>query len=109
LAELLESVFGAIVEDGGFDAIRVLAARVIGPGGESATCPFVDAKSALQIAALARQEKLEPIGSSRSAGPRITRRFELRSRSAAPMERFGWRRKAAAGKLPNRRPPAWPF
>jgi ribonuclease-3 len=69
LAELLESVFGAIVEDGGFDAIRVLAARVIGPGGESATCPFVDAKSALQMAALARQEKLPSYRLVEKRGP----------------------------------------
>ena len=58
LAELLEAVLGAIVEDGGFDAICALAARIIGQGGESAARPFVDAKSALQMAALARQEKL---------------------------------------------------
>jgi ribonuclease-3 len=58
LAELLEAVLGAVVEDGGLDAIRALAARVAAPGGESATHPIVDAKSALQMAILARQERL---------------------------------------------------
>ena len=69
LAELLESVLGAIVEDGGFDAIRALAARVIGPGGESATRPFVDAKSALQMATLAGQEKLPSYRLVEKRGP----------------------------------------
>ncbi len=58
LAELLEAVLGAMVEDGGFDAIRALATRVVAQSGESAGHPFVDAKSALQMAALARQERL---------------------------------------------------
>ena len=69
LAELLESVLGAIVEDGGFDAIRALAARVVGPGGESATRPFVDAKSALQMATLAGQEKLPSYRLVEKRGP----------------------------------------
>ena len=69
LAELLESVLGAIVEDGGFDAICALAARIIGQGGESAARPFVDAKSALQMAALARQEKLPSYRLIEKRGP----------------------------------------
>jgi ribonuclease-3 len=69
LAELLEAVLGAVVEDGGFDAIRELAARVIGQGEESAAHPFVDAKSALQMAALARQEKLPSYRLVEKRGP----------------------------------------
>lgn len=69
LAELLEAVLGAMVEDGGFDAIRALATRVVGQGGESATHPFVDAKSALQMAALARQEKLPSYRLIEKRGP----------------------------------------
>jgi ribonuclease III len=69
LAELLEAVLGAMVEDEGFDAIRALAARVVGQGGESATHPFVDAKSALQMAALARQEKLPSYRLIEKRGP----------------------------------------
>src|SRR5512139_612960 len=69
LAELLEAVLGAIVEDGGFDAIRALATRVVGQGEESATHPIVDAKSALQMATLARQEKLPSYRLVEKRGP----------------------------------------
>jgi ribonuclease III len=68
LAELLEAVLGAVVEDGGFDAIRALAARAVAPG-ESATHPIVDAKSALQMATLARQEKLPSYRLIEKRGP----------------------------------------
>ena len=68
LAELLEAVLGAVVEDGGFDAIRTLAARAVAPG-ESATHPIVDAKSALQMATLARQEKLPSYRLIEKRGP----------------------------------------
>lgn len=58
LAELLEAVLGAIVQDGGFDAVRALANRLIEQAGKMAPQSVVDPKSALQMAALARQEKL---------------------------------------------------
>jgi ribonuclease-3 len=69
LAELLEAVLGAVVEDGGFDAIRALAARVVAQGGESAPHPIVDAKSALQMVTLARQEKLPSYRLLEKRGP----------------------------------------
>jgi ribonuclease-3 len=69
LAELLEAVLGAMVEDGGFDAIRALAARVTGQDKDSAARPAVDAKSALQMAALARQEKLPAYRLIEKRGP----------------------------------------
>ncbi len=55
-AELVEAVFGALVEDGGFDALATLADQVVKEterGQASA-----DPKSALQILALARHGKL---------------------------------------------------
>lgn len=58
LAELLEAVLGAVAEDGGFDAIRALAARVVGNPEEGSALVVLDAKSALQMTTLARQEKL---------------------------------------------------
>jgi ribonuclease-3 len=58
LAELLEAVLGAMVEDGGWDAVRTLANGVIAETGEIEPSPILDAKSALQMAALARGEKL---------------------------------------------------
>jgi ribonuclease III len=58
LAELLEAVLGAVVEDGGFDAIQSLAARVVGNPEDGLSRAALDAKSALQVTTLARQEKL---------------------------------------------------
>jgi ribonuclease-3 len=58
LAEFLESVLGAMVEDGGFEAVRVLAARVISEAADAASRPVVDAKSTLQMWALARHGQL---------------------------------------------------
>jgi ribonuclease-3 len=69
LAELLEAVMGAIVEDGGFDAIRALAVRVTAQLEESAAHPIVDAKSALQMATLARQERLPSYRLIEKRGP----------------------------------------
>jgi ribonuclease-3 len=69
LAELLEAVLGAMVEDGGLDAIRALATRVVAQSGESASHSFVDAKSALQMAALARQERLPSYRLIEKRGP----------------------------------------
>jgi len=68
LAELLEAVLGAIVEDAGFEAIRALAVRVVGHAGEGSEA-IVDAKSALQMAALARQEKLPSYRLVEKRGP----------------------------------------
>lgn len=57
LAELVEAVLGAMVEDGGWEAVRTLAARAVAHAVETHH-PIVDAKSALQMATLAHQEKL---------------------------------------------------
>ena len=57
-AELLESVLGAMVEDGGFEAVRSLAMRVISEAADPAGHPVVDAKSALQMLLLSRHGKL---------------------------------------------------
>ena len=54
LAEMLEAVLGAMVEDGGFGAIRVLASRAIAREGTATAPPPVDPKSALQMLAQAR-------------------------------------------------------
>ncbi len=57
LAELLEAVLGAMVEDGGLASVQALATTVAAHAGEAQQA-VVDAKSALQMAALARQEML---------------------------------------------------
>lgn len=54
LAEMFEAVLGAVVEDGGLDAIRTLARRVIAQEAIGGTSPPVDPKSALQMLAQAR-------------------------------------------------------
>ncbi len=54
MAEMLEAVLGAMVEDGGLDAVRALAHRVIVQQGVAAAPPPVDPKSALQMLAQAR-------------------------------------------------------
>jgi ribonuclease-3 len=69
LAELLEAVLGAIVQDGGFDAVRALANRVIDQAGGTAFPSVVDAKSALQMATLARQERLPSYRLIEKRGP----------------------------------------
>lgn len=69
LAELLEAVLGAVVEDGGFEAIRALAVRVVGDAGERQARSTLDAKSALQMATLARQEKLPSYRLVEKRGP----------------------------------------
>jgi ribonuclease-3 len=51
LAEMFEAVLGAMMEDGGLDAIRLLAQRVIAQEGIVAAPPPVDPKSALQMLA----------------------------------------------------------
>jgi ribonuclease-3 len=58
LAELLEAVLGAVVEDGGFEAVCALAVRVTAPAAGIAPLPVVDAKSSLQMYTLAAQGKL---------------------------------------------------
>lgn len=69
LAELLEAVLGAVVQDGGFDAVRALATRVIAQGGRLSSQTVVDPKSALQMAALASQEKLPSYRLIEKRGP----------------------------------------
>ncbi len=54
LAELLEAVLGAMVEDGGLDAVRALAHRLITQHSIATAPPPVDPKSALQMLVQAR-------------------------------------------------------
>jgi ribonuclease-3 len=54
LAEMFEAVLGAVVEDGGLEAIRSLARRVIAREGIGAASPPLDPKSALQMLVQAR-------------------------------------------------------
>ncbi len=54
LAEMLEAVVGAMVEDGGLQAVQVLARRVITQKENALIPPPVDSKSALQMLAQAR-------------------------------------------------------
>ena len=49
LAEMLEAVVGAMVDDGGLDAIRLLASHAIARERTAAAPPPMDAKSALQV------------------------------------------------------------
>lgn len=58
LAEMLEAILGAMVEDGGFEAVRALAVRVVTAEGQADAPPPADAKSQLQMAALARYGRL---------------------------------------------------
>ncbi len=54
LAELMEAVLGAMVEDGGLDAVRDLAHRLITQDSIATAPPPVDSKSALQMLVQAR-------------------------------------------------------
>ncbi len=54
LAEMLEAAVGAMVEDGGLDAVRALAHRVITQEGITLIPTPVDPKSTLQMLAQAR-------------------------------------------------------
>ncbi len=54
LAEIFEAVLGAMVEDGGLDAVLALAQRLITEGATLAAPPPLDPKSALQMLAQAR-------------------------------------------------------
>jgi ribonuclease-3 len=58
LAELLEAVLGAMVDDGGLGSVRSLAERVISEVGFGTAPPPVDPKSALQMRLQAQGEKL---------------------------------------------------
>jgi ribonuclease-3 len=58
LAELLEAVLGAMVEDGGLDAVRALAHRMITQHRIPTAPPPVDPKSALQMLVQARYSTL---------------------------------------------------
>lgn len=69
LAELLEAVLGAIVEDGGLEAIQTLAVRVVGHAVEGSADAALDAKSALQMTMLARQAKLPSYRLVEKRGP----------------------------------------
>jgi ribonuclease-3 len=54
LAEMLEAVLGAMVQDGGLDVVRALAHRGMAKERTVTTPPPVDPKSALQMLAQAR-------------------------------------------------------
>jgi len=54
LAEMLEALFGAMVEDGGFDAVQAFATRLTVANSLADGPPEADAKSMLQMAVLAR-------------------------------------------------------
>lgn len=54
LAEMFEAVLGAVVEDGGLDAVKALALRVVAHAATAAAPPAVDPKSRLQMLAQAR-------------------------------------------------------
>jgi ribonuclease-3 len=58
LAELLESVLGAMVEDGGFEAVQSLAWQAISEAADASGRPVVDAKSTLQMLVLSRHGTL---------------------------------------------------
>jgi ribonuclease-3 len=58
LAEMLEAILGAMMLDGGFDAILDLTRRTVAAGGPPVTPPPPDAKSALQMLAQARRCRL---------------------------------------------------
>ena len=58
LAEMLEAVLGAMVEDGGFDAVQALAHRLVTKEGLAAPPPPLDPKSALQLLAQGRHLRL---------------------------------------------------
>lgn len=55
LAEMLEAILGAMVEDGGLAPVRALAQRVLAQQGPGALPPPPDPKSALQMLAQARR------------------------------------------------------
>jgi ribonuclease-3 len=53
LAEMVEAIFGAMMQDGGFPAIRDLAGRILAVDGTPRTLPPPDPKSVLQMLAQA--------------------------------------------------------
>jgi ribonuclease-3 len=69
LAELFEAVLGSMVEDGGLEAVRALAERVAAQSPEAGTAPTLDAKSALQMTALARGGRLPSYRLIEKRGP----------------------------------------
>jgi ribonuclease-3 len=69
LAEGFEAVMGAMVEDGEFEAVRTLAAHLLAAAGDGEHPPDPDAKSALQMAALARGARLPSYRLVEKRGP----------------------------------------
>ena len=69
LAELFEAVLGSMVEDGGLEAVRALAERVATQSAATGTVPTLDAKSALQMTALARGGRLPSYRLIEKRGP----------------------------------------
>jgi ribonuclease III len=58
MAEMLEAVLGAMVQDGGFEAVQSLGLRVVMQESLATVPPPLDPKSALQLLAQARHLRL---------------------------------------------------
>lgn len=58
MAEMLEAIFGAMVQDGGLGAVQTFALRVVMQEGLATVPPPLDSKSALQLLAQARHLRL---------------------------------------------------
>jgi ribonuclease-3 len=68
-AEGFEAVMGAMVEDGGFEAVRTLAEHVMTAAGDGEYPSDPDAKSALQMAALTSGARLPSYRLVEKRGP----------------------------------------
>ncbi|MBI4573403.1 MAG: ribonuclease III family protein [candidate division NC10 bacterium] len=77
LAEMLEAVLGAMVQDGGLDAVRALAHRGMAKERTVTTPPPVDPKSALQMLAQARFGTLPIYRLLERRGPAHQPRFRV--------------------------------
>ncbi len=78
LAEMLEAVLGAMLEDGGLDPVRSLAERVLSEMAFDAAPPPVDPKSALQMLLQARAEALPTYRLLEKRGPAHQPIFRVR-------------------------------
>ncbi len=78
LAEMLEAVLGAMVEDGGLEPVRALANRLISEVKQATAPPPVDPKSALQMLLQAQGEKLPTYRLLERRGPAHHPVFRIR-------------------------------
>jgi ribonuclease-3 len=78
LAEMLEAVLGAMVEDGGLEPVQALAKRVISEVESDTTPPPVDPKSAFQMLLQAHGEKLPSYRLLERRGPAHHPIFRIR-------------------------------